>query len=206
MNALSDAVSTVTSYEAAASSPIASSVVDARIPLRSLREYQRQLAERTRSAQSARATACRQLGFIAGACGWLIDLGDAAEIMPVPAMTRVPGTQPWFAGVFNHRGRLHGVVDFTVFLGHQALPPKTSDRLIVLSDRYPVSCSLRVTAVSGLMDVSGEADPHDDVPEEASPQKPQWQGQLSHKHGRAWRRLELQALIADPRFADAAIR
>ena len=29
----------------------------------------------------------------------------------------VPHTQPWFAGVANLRGGLHGVVDLALFLG-----------------------------------------------------------------------------------------
>ncbi len=184
-----------------ASSPLTSQ----RKTPQSLREYQRELAERTRSAQSARIGPCRQLGFMAAGQGWLIDLGDASEIMPVPPVTRVPGTQPWFLGLLNHRGRLIGVVDYTRFIGHPPSPPKNSDRLIVLSDRFSLPCALLVSAVSGLLDLSAPEDAEAPGLQATSGLRP-WEGALMRSRGKPWRRLELQTLVTDGRFANAALK
>ena len=63
----------------------------------SLRDYQRELAERLRHADSARAAS--KLGVQVGEQNWLIDLAEAGEVMPVPPITPVPLTRPWFRGV-----------------------------------------------------------------------------------------------------------
>lgn len=172
----------------------------------SLRDYQRQLAERTTSAQASPSASSRQLCFVAAGSGWLIDLNDAAEIMPVPTMTPVPGTQPWFLGLINHRGKLTGVIDFEHFLGAQALPRKPCGRLIVLSERFSAACALRVAAVSGLMDVSDAVRNEGDHSLAASAVgKPRWQGECVRIRDKSWHRLDVQALMADRRFVNAAL-
>lgn len=176
----------------------------------SLRDYQRELAERTTSAQAAPVSSSRQLGFLAAGCGWLIDLSDAAEIMPIPAVTTVPGTRPWFLGLINHRGKLTGVVDFERFVDHESPSRQTSGRLIVLSDRFSIACSLRVAAVSGLMDVPGSLPPEDlslsaGASAAGSVEHPRWQGPDLRVKGKVWRRLDVAALISDNRFANAAL-
>ncbi len=180
-------------------------------PRQSLRDYQRELAERTRSAQALRAMPSRQLGFFAAAQGWLIDLNDAAEIMPVPAVTPVPGTQRWFLGLMNYRGRLTGVVDFECFLGDESPSqlPKHAGRLIVLSDRFSIATALRVAAVSGLVDLDAHADPSPQASISARTSdigKPVWQGNLARIGDQEWRRLDVRALLADHSFVNAALR
>lgn len=178
----------------------------ARKSRQSLRDYQRQLAERTTSAQESPAGSSRQLSFLAAGSGWLINLNDATEIMPVPAMTPVPGTQAWFLGLINHRGKLTGVIDFDHFLGGQSASSKTLGRLIVLSDRFPTACALRVAAVTGLIDFSDVADTEADQSSAASiTAKPIWQGECVRIRDTSWHRLYVQALMEDPRFANAAI-
>ena len=172
----------------------------------SLRDYQRELAERTTLAQASQVSSSRQLGFSAAGRGWLIDLSDAAEIMPVPAVTPVPGTQAWFLGLINHRGKLTGVIDFEQFLGHEPAPRRSSGRLIVLSDRFPVACALRVASVSGLMDpcrrIGSEQTFFSDT---KTPEKPPWQGREERINDRQWHRLDVSKLMSDSRFADASL-
>jgi len=188
------------------SESIAVASSSARKTRQSLRDYQRELAERTTSAQTAPVSSSRQLGFLAAGYGWLIDLSDAAEIMPIPVVTAVPGTRPWFLGLINHRGKLTGVVDFERFLGHESSTQKTSGRLIVLSDRFSIACSLRVAAVTGLMDLSGLPQDEDlPLSAAASDEHPQWQGPELRIRGKIWRRLDIPALVSDSRFANAAL-
>ncbi len=169
-------------------------------PRQSLRDYQRELAERTSTARESATGPSRRLGFLAAGHGWLISLSDAAEIMPLPPVTVVPGTRSWFMGVIHHRGKLTGVVDFERFLGHEPQHQKTRGRLIVLSDRFSIACSLRVPAVTGLMDLPSLSHA------EPAAGKPRWQGPQVRIRDKEWQLLDIPALLADHRFADAALR
>lgn len=182
------------------------SVSVARKSRQSLRDYQRQLAQRTTSALASPAASSRQLGFLAAGSGWLINLNDAAEIMPVPAITPVPGTQAWFLGLINHRGKLTSVIDFENFLGDQSSSHKTFGRLIVLSDRFPSTCALRVAAVTGLMEFSDTSGSEAEKLSAGSIiEKPIWQGESVRVRGKSWHRLDVLTLMADPRFSHAAL-
>jgi twitching motility protein PilI len=81
-----------------------------------LRELQSRLAERLQLAR----TEARQQSWLAVECagqGLLVPLPTAGEIFPVGTLLPVPHTQPWFMGVANLRGGLHGVADLAAFLG-----------------------------------------------------------------------------------------
>ena len=166
----------------------------------SLRAYQQQLAERTRSASQSSLGARRLLGCIAAGHGWLIDIGDASELIPLPPLSRVPNTQPWFMGLVSHRGHLLSVVDFDVFIGGQ-LARRPAGRLIVLSERCSPACALHVSEICGLMSPSDLAGPdHTPVPFVAA-----WAGPSRRYQGKVWHHLNVRALLADRRFADAAL-
>jgi hypothetical protein len=79
-----------------------------------LRELQGRLAERLQLAR----TEARQQSWLAIECeglGLLVPLPMAGEIFSVGTLLPVPHTQPWFMGVANLRGGLHGVVDMAAF-------------------------------------------------------------------------------------------
>src|SRR3972149_1323771 len=61
-------------------------------------------------------------GGQAGGRLWLIRLDDAGEVLPLPEVTPVPLTRPWFLGLANIRGNLAGVVGFAAFMGEP--PPE----------------------------------------------------------------------------------
>lgn len=69
----------------------------------SLREFQESLVERLNSAQRG-ATRRALLGVASGDDLWLLDLSDSGEVVPLPELTTVPLTKPWFAGITNIRG------------------------------------------------------------------------------------------------------
>ena len=63
------------------------------------------------------------------------------EVLPVPAITPVPLTKPWFLGIANVRGALHGVVDFAGFIGTGPASAHGSNaggqaRLLLLGTRF----------------------------------------------------------------------
>lgn len=172
-----------------------------------LRDFQRHLAEKTRAACLSPAAARRQLGFHAGDQDWLIDLDDAAEIMSMPVVTRVPNTRHWFSGLINHRGNVIGVVDFAAFIGASSAPCRAVNRLIVLSERFSYVCALRVSDVSGLISGLTALPDQIELPEKSeAPAVPvtQWAGPAVRHEGRVWRHLNLRLLLADPGFSDAA--
>ena len=73
-----------------------------------LRDLQSRLAERL---QAVRGQA-RALSWLAVECrghGFLLPLQEAGEIHALPAVVPVAHAKPWFAGVANLRGGLHGV-------------------------------------------------------------------------------------------------
>jgi branched-chain amino acid transport system substrate-binding protein len=111
----------------------------------SLREYQRELAERLRSAEAGRSAS--KLGLQAGGGNWLVDLGDAGEVIPVKPITPVPLTQPWFRGVTNIRGNLFSVVDFGAYLGGAPVAIGDQSRLVILGERFRTSAG---RALAGL--------------------------------------------------------
>src|SRR4029450_4143729 len=95
----------------------------------SLQDYQRELAERLQTAATRRSTS--KLGLRVGDDAWLVDLADAGEVLPVPAITPVPLTRPWFKGVTNIRGKLYNVVDFPAFLGGDSVSIGEQARLLL---------------------------------------------------------------------------
>ena len=62
----------------------------------SLRDYQRDLAERLRNAEAGQSAS--MLGLQVDDDAWLVDLRDAGEVIPVPPITPLPLTRPWFRG------------------------------------------------------------------------------------------------------------
>ena len=80
----------------------------------SLREFQESLVRRLADAQSAPRRDL--LGLTAGGDQWLVDLGDAGEILPVPPLATVPLAKAWFRGLANVRGNLLPIVDLKQFL------------------------------------------------------------------------------------------
>jgi twitching motility protein PilI len=114
----------------------------------SLRDYQRSLAARL-AEQASRQTVSK-LGVRAAGTDWLVDLADTSEVVPVPPITVVPLTQPWFAGIANVRGNLYSVVNFSAFLGEAHSAVDSASRLLLVADEYRINCALLVQAVLGL--------------------------------------------------------
>src|SRR5258706_10345119 len=118
----------------------------------SLRDYQRDLAERLRAAENSQNVS--MLALQVGEQGWLVDLGDASEVIPVPPITSVPLTKPWFKGVTNIRGNLFSVVDFPAFLSATPVNVASESRLLLIADRFRMGSSLLVDRSLGLLNTN----------------------------------------------------
>ncbi|HET9975907.1 MAG TPA: chemotaxis protein CheW [Burkholderiaceae bacterium] len=166
-----------------------------------LRELQARLAERMQAAQREQ----RGRAWLAVECrghGLLLPLDQAGEIFPPAALFPVPHTKPWFAGVANLRGGLHGVVDLARFLGLPDAPAaeagREQSRLVAFGATLGLNCALLVDRLAGLRNVDQLNAAHEGA--EASP-RPAFAGERwSDAGGRHWQALDLAALARDERF------
>jgi twitching motility protein PilI len=164
----------------------------------SLRDYQRELAERLRHADSARSAS--KLGVQVGEQSWLIDLAEAGEVMPLPPITLVPLTRPWFRGVANVRGNLYSVVDFAEFLGTGVSGSGEQARLVLLGERFRSAAALLVDRSLGLRN------PAQLRARDAAPGRAAWlRGEYDDDTGARWSELDVAELVRDPEFLSVAL-
>jgi twitching motility protein PilI len=168
-----------------------------------LRELQTRLAERMQAAR----TQPRAQSWLAVECrshGLLLPLEQAGEIFsPVPLLP-VPHTQPWFAGVANLRGGLHGVVDLACFLGLPDASPteagREQARLITLGSALELNVALLVDRLAGLRAID-QLHRHTDTGDSSETARPSFAPtRWRDKDGRDWQALDLDALAHDVRF------
>jgi len=167
-----------------------------------LREFQAQLAERLRLAQTAPA-AQNRLGCLIGGTNFLVDLPEAGEILSLPEVTPVPLTRPWYRGLANVRGNLISVVDLSLFAGQGATPLEKDSRVVVFSSGLNFNAGILVTRLLGLRSMTRlteektSADPGS---------LPAWIGvNLRDTDGVLWTELRLTELTRDESFLQVGI-
>ncbi|HYY61297.1 MAG TPA: chemotaxis protein CheW [Burkholderiales bacterium] len=163
----------------------------------SLREYQLALSERLQSAEAG-ARLPSKLGLQVGGEGWLVELLDAAEVIPVPAISPVPLARGWFRGVANVRGNLYSVSDFSAFLGGAPVKLTADARLLVLGERFRCGAALLVERSLGLRALG------DLTPQSVAAPMPWIRGQYSDAEGRIWKELDLAALVQHEAFLEVS--
>lgn len=164
-----------------------------------LRELQSRLAERLQLAR----TEVRQTSWLAVECagtGLLVPLAGAGEIFSVGTLLPVPHTQPWFLGVANLRGGLHGVVDLAAFLGLRT--PLGRDavreqaRLLAFNPSSRSQSAVLVDRLSGLRNAAQlTAEPADEVVRPAFASA-RWRDE----QGRVWQEVDLTSLARHEQF------
>lgn len=164
----------------------------------SLRDYQLALSQRLQSAGTGARVASR-LGVQIGKEGWLVDLTEAGELIPLPAISPVPLARPWFKGVANVRGNLYSVTDFSAFLGGPATSIGEQARLLLLNDRFRCGAALLVDGSLGLRD------PGELKPAASGTQPPFVRGIFADANGKPWKELDVPALIQHEAFLEASL-
>jgi len=167
----------------------------------SLREFQETLVARLTSA--ARGEAARALlGVESGHDLWLLDLFDSGEVVPLPTLTGVPLTKPWFAGIANIRGTLYSVVDFSAFLGGETTPHNSDARLLLVGAKHGSNCALLVKRTLGLRTLGALELTPDGAAADGAP----WRGER-YRDGqqKSWTRLRVKQLLTDPSFLDIGL-
>ena len=74
----------------------------------------------------------RGVGYRIGKQRLASGFDEVVEILPVPALTPVPGAQPWMLGVANMRGNLLPVVDLKWFLEGERTVLHEGQRMLVV--------------------------------------------------------------------------
>ncbi len=168
-----------------------------------LRELQSRLAQRLQEARSE----VRSQSWLAIECerrGLLVPLAMAGEIFSVGTLMPVPHTRPWFLGVANLRGGLHGVVDLAAFLGlRQPLARdalRDDARLLAFNASIGAHCAVLVDRLAGLRSAQQlTAEPAG--PPDAIEPRPSFAGSLFiDGDGREWQEMDLAALAAHEQF------
>jgi twitching motility protein PilI len=170
-----------------------------------LRELQGRLAQRLQTARTDPRGAS-WLAFECAGQGLLTPLHTAGEIFALGTLAPLPHTQPWFLGVANLRGLLHGVVDLAAFLGlRSAAAPalevgraatKEPGRLLAFNPSLGTHCAVLIDRLAGLRgahQLTAVAPPAGQRPGFAL-------GLWADADGRQWQELDLAALARHPQF------
>ena len=161
-----------------------------------LREYQQNLIDQLR-AENLSVARVSTLGVQIAGQNRLVDMVDVGEVLPLPALTVVPFTKPWFRGVANVRGNLYGVVDVAAY---QQSGPATSagsgqasgdinNRILLVAGRYAFNVALLVDNVLGLRDAR-------------TWRQSELDGQIEYQdeQGTLWQKLDVSALLGQEEF------
>ena len=162
----------------------------------SLREFQQSLAQRLREARAASEQSSR-LGVQAGGSYWLLKLDETDEVLPLPEISPVPLTQPWYLGLANIRGVMANVVDFGAFLGDEPTARTPESRMVLVADRFQSYSGLLISRMMGLRNLQNLQAL--EVPE-GSERKPWLGAAYRDSDGRTWNELNMAALVANENF------
>jgi twitching motility protein PilI len=163
----------------------------------SLRDYQMELAARLRAPESGRMAS--KLAVQAASEGWLIELTEASEIIPVPPIAPVAQTKSWFKGVANVRGNLYSVVDFPAFLGNAPVSLNDHSRLLLLGERFRTASALLVDRSLGLRNAA-------QLKASDSGSRAAWvRAQYEDEEGKKWLELDLGQLVQQEEFLNVGI-
>lgn len=101
----------------------------------------------------------RGIGYRAGSRLFVSGIDEISELLAVPSLTTVPGTQPWLLGVANVRGNLVPVIDLARFLFGERTQSTERTRLLVVRQGSG-SVALMVDEVFGQRTVDAEQRRH----------------------------------------------
>ncbi len=143
------------------------------------------------------------IGYRMGDIRLVSPMGEIAEILEYPSLSRVPSAQPWVLGIANIRGSLLPIMDLKGFVeGENTHLSKRSRVLVIQSGE--LSCGLVVDEVLGLRHF---------FEEEKIPQMTTLDERLhafldgGYRQGEAnWGVFSMLKLAAHPRFLEVAAR
>jgi len=163
------------------------------------------------SRQSAKGLPARQetaprwsgIGFSILGQHFVAPMSHVAELMEVPAATKLPGVQPWVLGLSNVRGRLLPLFDLCHFFGGATTEAKKFRRVLVLETDTLYS-GIVVDRAHGMQHFTSDAygECQEAVPDAL---QPFIEGAYTDAEGYAWPVFSMARLAADSRFNNAAL-
>jgi len=154
-----------------------------------LREFQQGLIDRLQATDTSGARVST-LGIQIAGKNWLVEMGDIAEVLPLPPLTLVPFAKPWFRGVANVRGNLYGVIDMAAYEHSGVASGDANNRVLLVAPRYAVNAALLVDCVFGLRDA--RAWQHSEGIDK--------QTEYHDEFGASWRKLDVHGLVEQAEF------
>lgn len=143
----------------------------------------------------------RGVGYRIGQRRLASSFEEVGEILSMPALTPVPGAQPWLLGIANVRGMLMPVVDLKHFLQAERTVPNERQRMLVIRQQ---GGDVAVT----IDELYGQRSFHQ---ADAAAAEPLAQGRYAHFVDRAyavagdlWGVFSLDRLARTPEFRHAA--
>ena len=153
-----------------------------------LREFQQQVLDRLQQQASGSAR-ISTLGVQIGQEYWLVDMPDISEVMPLPTLTLVPLTKPWYCGVANVRGNLYSIVDLGEYLNQVPTARDAQNRVLLLGHRFAFNAGLIVSRVLGLRNST-----------EWKQNEIDGTVRYQDNNGQVWRKLDITQMLLQPEF------
>lgn len=154
-----------------------------------LRQFQQQLTDRMQAKGQAADEQASTLGIQVGGDLWLVEMGDISEVLPIPPITTVPFTKPWYCGVANVRGNLYSVVDLAALMGQTEVLHDGRSRVLLVAQKFALNAGLLVNSVLGLRNIRAW-------------RRSEVGGRVQYEdqQGRVWRPLNVSMLLKQPDF------
>lgn len=153
-----------------------------------MREFQQQLLDRLQARQVIGEQAST-LGILVGHHHCLVDMAEISEILPVPLITPVPFTKPWYCGVANVRGSLYGIIDLNAYPDQPPSPREAANRVLLLAQRFAFNTGLLVSRVLGLRHT-----------EKWLRREENGIVRYTDENGQDWHKLDVGQLLQQPEF------
>jgi len=141
------------------------------------------------------------IGFRLGSARLVAPLGEVAEILHYPALSRVPGTKPWVKGIANVRGNLLPIMDLQGYLSGEMKPLTRRSRVLVVKYKDVIT-GLLVDEVLGMKHFPQE-DAIKELPVVDAAIR-SYLGGAFRQSGERWGVFSLSRLAEDPAFLHAA--
>ncbi|MBB3227337.1 twitching motility protein PilI [Luteibacter sp. Sphag1AF] len=144
----------------------------------------------------------RGIGFRVGRHSFVSGIEEINELLAVPALTHVPGTQAWLMGVANVRGNLIPAIDLGRFLFNERTPSSERTRLLLVR-QHGGTVGLLVDEVFGQRTI--DDDQREGSEEETDPRLTRFvQGNLRLGEQR-FGLFSMSRLVRAPDFRQAAL-
>ncbi len=163
-------------------------------------EYQLPLTKQiSKKIQETLLATVPVLGITMSEDRWLIPMSNISEILPVPKITPVFLTQPWFLGVINVRGNIYGLCDLSHYLDNKSTHIGAKNRVFLTIPSRGASYAMLAGNVLGIRNLM------EFVPQSGHEDKrPVVAGIYKDRQDRLWRLLNLPALVQLESFLQAS--